>query len=222
MAVNLPRQTDSALRLAEANRPDKQNFAVCGWAKLNTVSGALTNLFDYHQLWPSFQWNGFITRSDGTTMTYWSEGNNYDITTITAGEWFWFAMRCNATTTDIRFWTRSGGMFTGNKENWLAAGQEGWFDFGDNEYNEPWDGPICSVKIFTASITLDELLLEQWSQRPLAIGKLHAWYPMLNTNTANAIKDYSGNGRNLTLSGATEPTAVVDSPPVSWGPKTTY
>lgn len=222
MAVNLPRVNNSALRLAEASRPDKQNFAVCGWAKLNTATATATSLFDYYQDTPSFSWVGFVTASNGTTMTWWSGGTNSTVTTITAGEWFWFATRSNSTTSDMRFWTRSGGMFTASRANTLSAGQGGYFDFGAHTFQEPWDGPVCSVKIFTASITIDELLLEQWSQRPLAVAKLHAWYPMLNTSTTDAIKDYSGNARNLTLAGTTQPTAVVDSPPVVWGPNTTY
>lgn len=218
MAINLPRVNDSALRLAEAIRPDKQNFAVCGWAKLNTATAAVTSLFDYFQESPVFSWVGFVTLSNGTTMTWWSGGTQSNVTTITAGEWFWFATRSNATTSDMRFWTRSGGMFSDSRANTLSAGQVGYFDFGAHLYQEPWDGPICSIKVFTASITIDELLREQWSQRPLAVSKLHSWYPMLNNSISDAVKDYSGNGKNLTLAGTTQPTAVVDSPPVVWGP----
>lgn len=220
MAINLPRINGSALTLAQASRPDKQNFAICGWAKLATATATVTSLFDYFQEVAdsgSFSWVGFVTSSNGTTMTWYSGGTQSNITTITAGSWFWWAVRCNSTTSDMRFWTPAGGIFTDSRSNTLSAGTTGFFDIGAHKFNEPWDGPVCAVKIFTADITINELLQEQWTMVPKTVSKLHSWYPMLNTVSSDAIKDFSGNSRNLTLSGATQPTAIVDSPPISWG-----
>lgn len=219
MAIQMPRNTGSALRLAQANRPDKRNFAVCGWAKLDTIVARVTSLFDYYQASPNFSWNGFVTNGNGSTMGWWSGNSKTDVTTITANEWFWWALRSNSTTTNMWFWTRSAGLITDSRANTLVAGTDGFFDIGDHEYDEPWDGPICAVKIFTASITDAEMLNEQWCMVPKAANKLHAWYPMLNSSLTDALKDFSGNGRNLTANGATQPTAVLSSPPVSYGAK---
>lgn len=219
MAIQLSRNNGTALRLAQANRPDKRNFAICGWAKLNTVVAQLTNLFAYFEVDVNLfvvSWVGFTTNADGSTMGWWSGGSKTNITTITAGRWFWWAVKSDSTTSKMWFWTHNGGLFTDSRSNTLSAGTTGYFDFGSHVYNEPWDGSICSVKVFTASITDAELQNEQWSMAPKAANKLHSWYPMLDTSLTNSIKDFSGNGKDLTAEGATQPTVAVETPPIPY------
>ena len=51
--------------------------------------------------------------------------------------------------------------------------------------------------------------------RPLRLDGLHSWHPAIANNLTDALKDYSGNGRNWVSQG----TNTVETPtaPVSWG-----
>lgn len=78
-------------------------------------------------------------------------------------------------------------------------------------------GPVrlTAIKQWQAALTADEIAAEMRAIRPLRFANLHSWHPAIANNLTDALKDYSGNGRNWTSQG----TNTVETPaaPVSWG-----
>lgn len=74
---------------------------------------------------------------------------------------------------------------------------------------------LTAIKQWQAALTADEIAAEMRAIRPLRFANLHSWHPAIANNLTDALKDYSGNGRNWTSQG----TNTVETPaaPVSWG-----
>ncbi len=74
---------------------------------------------------------------------------------------------------------------------------------------------LTAIKQWQAALTVDEILAEMRAIRPLRLDGLHSWHPAIANNLTDALKDYSGNGRNWVSQG----TNTVETPaaPVSWG-----
>ena len=74
---------------------------------------------------------------------------------------------------------------------------------------------LTAIKCWQAALTADEILAEMRAIRPLRLADLHSWHPAIANNLTDALKDYSGNGRNWVSQG----TNTVETPaaPVSWG-----
>ena len=74
---------------------------------------------------------------------------------------------------------------------------------------------LTAIKQWQAALTLGEISAEMGAIRPLRTANLHSWHPAIANTLTQALKDYSGNGRDWTSVG----TNTVESPtsPVSWG-----
>jgi hypothetical protein len=84
---------------------------------------------------------------------------------------------------------------------------------GWNGLNGPFR--LTAIKCWQAALTAAEIAAEMKSIRPLRLANLHSWHPCIANNLTDALKDYSGNGRNWTAQGT--PTAETVTPPVAWG-----
>jgi phosphotransferase system IIB component len=76
------------------------------------------------------------------------------------------------------------------------------------------NGRISNAKLFARALTGAEILQEHSAVRPISTDSLWGWWPCVDSTLTHALKDFSGNGRNLT--GVNTPT-VEDGPPVGWG-----
>jgi hypothetical protein len=74
---------------------------------------------------------------------------------------------------------------------------------------------LVGIKQWQAGLTIDEVKAEMRAIRPLRFANLHSWHPAIANNLTDALKDFSGNGRNWTSQGTN--TVETPSPPVSWG-----
>lgn len=74
-------------------------------------------------------------------------------------------------------------------------------------------GRIAALKQWSAALTAGELLTESYSQAPRRFANLHSWRPMIHGSIADAVLDFSGNGRNLTANGS---LLIADGPPAGW------
>lgn len=74
---------------------------------------------------------------------------------------------------------------------------------------------LTAIKCWQAALTADEIAAEMRSIRPLRLSNLHSWHPAIAATLTDALKDYSGNGRDWTSQGTN--TVETQSAPVSWG-----
>lgn len=74
---------------------------------------------------------------------------------------------------------------------------------------------LTAIKCWQAALTADEIAAEMKSIRPLRLANLHSWHPCIANNLTDALKDYSGNGRDWSAQGTL--TVESQTPPVSWG-----
>ncbi len=78
---------------------------------------------------------------------------------------------------------------------------------------------LSGFKLFDRVLTDAELLAEMNRLTPASTTNLSAWWPLVGDTIANAVKDYSGNGRDWTANGT---LTIEDGPPVTWGGKTLF
>ena len=74
---------------------------------------------------------------------------------------------------------------------------------------------LTAIKQWQAALTADEIAAEMQSIRPIRLANLHSWHPAIANNLTDALKDYSGNGRDWTSQGSN--TVETQAAPVAWG-----
>jgi len=74
---------------------------------------------------------------------------------------------------------------------------------------------LTAIKCWQAALTADEIVAEMRSIRPLRLANLHSWHPAIANNLTDALKDYSGNGRDWTANGSL--SVANQTPAVAWG-----
>ena len=82
-------------------------------------------------------------------------------------------------------------------------------------FSQPWNGTISHVKCWDAVLTDAEIEREFNRGLPFRTTNLHFWWPMCRSNVTACAIDFSGNGRNATVTGT---LAVEDGPPLTRGP----
>jgi hypothetical protein len=97
----------------------------------------------------------------------------------------------------------------------VGQGQPDW----DDEYI---DGRIAHLKIwFETVLTPQQLRIEAMSARPIhAHSTLWGWYPFAASDVTLMLRDFSGNGNNLSNNGSNP--SIADGPPVGWGAAPIY
>ncbi len=116
-------------------------------------------------------------------------------------------------------WTRGGGTDNAYLDSVLettdalqTAGDALRFGMYDTTYPpNTWDGRCANVIVTATTWTLAQVQAQRY--RYLPIETPWAWWPMFPGATER-LADYSGNGRNLTLTGS---ATDADPPPISWG-----
>lgn len=83
---------------------------------------------------------------------------------------------------------------------------------GANTTNQYIDGSMCSVKMWNAPLSREEMMAESWTIVPKRTADLRAWYPWIRAEAS----DFSGNG--WTLSAGTATTDTSPGPALPWGP----
>lgn len=80
-----------------------------------------------------------------------------------------------------------------------------------------YPGPVrlTAIKCWQAALSAEEIAAEMRAIRPLRLANLHSWHPAIAGNVTDALKDYSGNGRDWTARGS--PSVAAQTPAVSWG-----
>lgn len=213
MAVRIDASGDYLRRTTSL--PSDTNSTIAGWAKL--VSDR------------TGQWRYFCCIENATTsasayrLMGWNSSNEFNVedgsgsTAFSAapsnGDWFYFALVCNGTTTNATtgYYIKLDGTVYTAAQSTTSAFTEAVVYLGSDSYDEWNNLSFAHVKIWDAVLTQAELQQEMWSIVPQRYTNLHLWTPLFSHTD---LVDYSGNGRNWTGGGT---LTTEDGPPVSWG-----
>jgi hypothetical protein len=154
---------------------------------------------------------------DGTTMTYIE--NDTSVTTLTGpgtNTWSFLALTRTGDAGTVAIYTGTGGALTSNSGTAQTIGTHSSLDlFRCAAYvDDVFTGRIAAVKIWTAALTAAEIALEHQFYVPIRLSNLWLWSPFVEQDTTT-FRDYSGNGRDWTETGA---VTLADGPPIAWRP----
>lgn len=144
------------------------------------------------------------TNVDGTSLELWDVGGNTTTgPTITVGTPFFWALTANASDTRNGYFLNAGDAALTNWSRTVGAGftpTQLWL--ANDPFGEPYNGLIWNVRCWDRELTSAELFREAYSDDPVSLRSLHAWWPMRSANRDAILKDWSGNKRDLAFGGS--------------------
>ena len=198
--------------------PTTGAWTLCALARLNTDHNANAQLLGAMGTSPATNYWCMETDTDGTTLLFYSQSDRTLGVSATVGEWFFIAMRKPGATGGHGIVIElDTGTLTKNEDdttNYVDAFTQFLIGNYDTDTGSGVDADFAAIKYWDAALTDAELMLEAYSLRPRRTADLNRWSPGFHSVLADAIKDYSGNGRDWSQYGT---PAVADGPPVGWG-----
>lgn len=201
MAVRFDNVADSLTRTT--NLPSGTAYSLLGWFRLTSDRNTYTSFFVYGS--SGGVCNSVQTGVDGTNLIIWNGSSESFGSSLVVGTWYHLALTSDGTTTRAYL----NGVLNISTASTAVSAQI-WV--GNSPDNEPLDGRAAAIKIYSATLSADEILREMRTVRPQRTANLNGWYPLLSGGSRT--QDYSGAGNNWTAGGT---LADEDGPPVSWG-----
>lgn len=216
MSTNFPGTNGNYLSRTANLPPLTGNFSYAFFMRLTTQTGVNVPMIYDHNAGTFY--TGFYV--DTGTLYYISNSTfgatGVAITAVTTGvTYFVCTTHSSAGGTNTK-------VYYGSNPNSLSVNNIGVDTFGGNATNlvignelandTPFDGPLISYKEWTIELSADQVPLEAMKMRPSTTTGMTAWYQFLN---ASATIDQSGNGNNLTLTGAVSNSRVMPAVPFS-------
>lgn len=201
-----------AINRAQSSPVTATSFTIAGFAFMpNTPTGdwSLCSLDDgsAHVLeissgGASFDWDLF---NDSTQTTMFTAAS-------AVGKWVSFAL-VGAPTTSTVYWSIAGAAISNTTIGSSAGGAGSKIWLGDDGFGGgTFPGVVVGGKVWGASLTAAQVANEFQQLEPVLLANLWAQYPLLNS--ADALADYSGNGRTATLLGSLSDSIIM--PPIPW------
>lgn len=170
----------------------------------------------FYSTTPGSQYWVIETTGDGVTLQFYSQTDRSLGVAATIDEWLFLAIRRNGSLGGEAVVIKAGTMYKNEDDTSNYSTQMAQLTFG-NYYDDAGagsDSDFAGIKFWDAYLTDAELWAESAAIIPKRWANLNRWTPALSGTIADAVKDFSGNARDFSYSGA--PT-VVDGPPVSYG-----
>ena len=197
--------------------PSSTAFTACGWAYTTSERSAWQIIAGIEDATSNSTLGMFIGYKNDNVFSIFDDGGvvtNF-ASRPSVGTYFFWALTCSGT---------AGGTFNGYWANigdsaFVKANQAGssftpaMLIFGNDSFDEWYDGRSGVLKVFSAALSEAELLNEMYTILPKRLNVLNSWHPTFNDTNDNLL-DYSGNGRSLTAAGT---LTLEDNPPISWG-----
>jgi hypothetical protein len=203
--------------LSLASAPARHAFTMTAWWQWSQDTGQ-----SYGQ--GGIGWGQDASHYAG--MTYWTSGaiyrNSYDNAAetsaggaCTVGNWYFITIQQDDTYNKGDMVEDGVAISLAQHDHWGTWTTPAYINIGyDANHNFHGNQRIAHVKVWNAVLSVAELENERYSVVPKRRTNLWAWWPLISTTKADALKDYSGNGRNLIENGT---CAIEDGPPVPWG-----
>lgn len=170
----------------------------------------------FYSTTPGTQYWVIETTGDGVTLQFYSQTDRSLGVAATIDEWLFLAIRRNGSLGGEAVVIKAGTMYKNEDDTSNYSTQMAQLTFG-NYYDDAGagsDSDFAGIKFWDAYLTDAELWSESNSITPKRRANLNRWTPALAGTLADAVKDFSGAGRDFSYSGS--PT-IVDGPPVSYG-----
>lgn len=174
----------------------------------------VTNRADYSSIWSmengatsASQYFQLITGATGDGVGLYYTGSNLaTVYTVTAGNWYQFAVTLSGTTGTL-YAATAGGSLAQIATGTIPAVSKTNLFIGSDSYGEWWNGRVAAFKAWNSALTLPQMQAEMPSYDAIiAANRIHKLQVPETT-------DYSGHG--FTLSGGAGATTEGDPPIVS-------
>ena len=189
-------------------------YTVCMWFRPSVVGTQWNGLF--HLFYNTASSGDLFEIDDGVgnSVVYVSVNNvsARGTTALSADTWYHLAMVRESSTSlkgylnGVLEATNTTNAGTRTAPNKMGTG---WWD--GSAWSDLANGRLAHYMIFPRALTADEITAQMHRAKPIT-QDVHSWWPFWNTSDDET--DYSGNGRNWTVSGT---PADADGPPVGYG-----
>lgn len=213
MAIRLDASADYLSRTA--NLPASTAFTIAGWFRRRGAGGAAVevlsgisraDLSSYYLAYVAggtlyVEVNGAFTAAGAFSSDVWhfvalsSNGSGAGAAKI---------RRADVGATSLATTTRAGASFVSQLMVLCGVGDPNYYG----------NFAVAGVKVWDRELSDSELLSEMHRLTPASTTNLNLWTPMVHNSVANAVKDFSGNGRDWTANGS---LTIEDGPPIGWG-----
>lgn len=213
MAIRLDASADYLSRTADL--PASTAFTIAGWFRRRGAGGAAVevlsglsraDLSSYYLAYVAggtlyVEVNGAYTAAGAFSSDVWhfvalsSNGSGAGAAKI---------RRADVGATSLTTTTRAGASFVSQLMVLCGVGDPNYFG----------NFAVAGAKVWDRELSDSELLSEMHRLTPASTTNLNLWTPMVHNSVANAVKDFSGNGRDWTANGS---LTIEDGPPIGWG-----
>lgn len=190
--------------------PGTGAWTIICWFRLTSTSA-------FQNIW--FANNNHALQTNGSSLEFWYSATDVLKNSLTTGVWYCAGISKNGTTRADYFVDGAAAPVTASRTTSLSstdtdAGYIGSWD-GTDDWPSHHFGPM---KIWDAALSTAEMAQESFIQIPVRTANLRAFYPFWNGGSSERVRDYSGNARHLTQTGAAFIDSTVSGPPVPYSP----
>ena len=180
-----------------------------------TGGSSVSLLMQYLDSGYAAYYNFFI---EGANVRCDGQGGSITGPALSTDVWYDVGIVCAGTgASDLRLYvgpTGTPGTWSSNTTQAnTGSGTTEWGIGTTGATNFP-NAAIEDIRVWSATLTQDELAAERLRRVPIRFTNLYRWHPANHATLADAMKDFSGNGRDLAATGT--PT-IEDGAPVGWG-----
>lgn len=176
------------------NLPPVTNYTMCGWVNLFAGNGTFSQFATFGTD-AGDQMNQLGLDTTGLVMDFWT-GADHTGSTLVARRWYHVAMAVSGSGANLSLAYLDGRLDV-TTSSLATTATDLWI--GGSHNAEFVNGRFSNWHVYNRALTVDELLAQMRSARPLFGASLNAWYPMKNAGTAGY--DASGNGNHMTMNG---------------------
>lgn len=190
------------------------SYTVALWLKLSVDQDNYSHIFAISAGPGISNFDHIGTDNDGTTLRQEVDGpgvsNAVTGSSLSIGTWYHVAL-VRTSVTEVLVYLNGVLDITNSHGSVASRSAANLAELGQILNILPINGLVCHVKIYGAALTVDEIVQEMRTARPIRTANLYGWWPLFSYTD---LVDYSGNGRDLTVNGT---LSTEDGPPVSWG-----
>jgi hypothetical protein len=207
MAIAL--STTSSYYARTTNLPVYSAWTMMAWISINDVLDS----FQYNLSYGDSSGSRFVALGSDMYTSYFimyngtTDVNSSPAQVLSNNTWYHFAVSNNGASSGLLGYMNGTKYMTTTAHSSCSAEQ---IRIGSNIAGDNFTGKIAAYKLYSAVLTVDEIVNEMMCYVPVRTANLNTWCPFLNVEST----DYSGNGYTLTPTGT--PTQV-DGPPIAWG-----
>jgi hypothetical protein len=208
MAVSF--SNDNLLRTASL--PAWNAFSACGWARRGTDRGTYSTLFSLEASGGS-AYLVLQANDDGDSLIVYRSGAggpSSAVATLSDGTNFFWAITSDGTNVRIYYAAEGAASLSLVTAAFSDSFTPASMYVGNNSFGEYWEGDVGYVKVWGAVLSQAELELERRQGHLVRTANINIFSPLL---AADSVTDFSGNGRNWTLTGA---VPLAQNFPVPW------